>query len=244
MTGSALPAWDSVLAVVAHPDDESFALGAVLSAFTAHGSRVSILCLTRGEASTLRDVGGDLAETRAKELAAAAEELSIADVTLCAYPDGGLPDVDGDVLRQEVTQAAQAASPDGFIVFDPSGVTGHPDHQRATAVALDVANTLGLPVLGWTVAGHVAEQLNAEFGVGFIGHEPAAIDLVLTVDRGAQRRALVCHPSQAVPGSALWRRLELLGDAEYLRWLSRPDTNTPHAEPGRSPGTPQERRQS
>ena len=50
-TGSragALPAWASVLAVVAHPDDESFALGAVLNAFAQGGSRVELLCFTHG----------------------------------------------------------------------------------------------------------------------------------------------------------------------------------------------------
>ena len=138
MSRNALPAWDSVVTVVAHPDDESFALGAILAALTERGSRVAVLCLTRGEASTLHGVAGDLSEVRAKELAAAAKELSIDTVTLCAYPDGGLTDVDATVLRQEVSRAADAAAPDGFIVFDPSGVTGHPDRRRPTAVAVDV----------------------------------------------------------------------------------------------------------
>lgn len=31
--------------------------------------------------------------------------------------------------------------------------------------------------------------------------------------------AVACHPSQAVPGSVLWRRLEIQGDREYLRRL-------------------------
>ena len=70
-----LPAWQSVLAAVAHPDDESFALGAVLTGFAAAGVQVSVLCLTRGEASTLHGVAGDLVALRAHELAAAAEAL-------------------------------------------------------------------------------------------------------------------------------------------------------------------------
>lgn len=43
----------SVLAVVAHPDDESFDLGAILDTVVAAGGRASVLCFTRGEASTL-----------------------------------------------------------------------------------------------------------------------------------------------------------------------------------------------
>jgi LmbE family N-acetylglucosaminyl deacetylase len=42
----ALPVWTSVLAVVAHPDDESFVLGAILDAFTRTGARGEVRCLT------------------------------------------------------------------------------------------------------------------------------------------------------------------------------------------------------
>ena len=48
---TALPRWRRVLAVVAHPDDESFALGALLDRFVTAGAEVSVLCLTHGEAS-------------------------------------------------------------------------------------------------------------------------------------------------------------------------------------------------
>jgi len=41
------------LAVIAHPDDESFGLGAVLAALSGAGAQVRVLCFTRGEASTL-----------------------------------------------------------------------------------------------------------------------------------------------------------------------------------------------
>ncbi len=42
-----------MLAVIAHPDDESFGLGAVIDALITAGAIVDVLCLTRGEASTL-----------------------------------------------------------------------------------------------------------------------------------------------------------------------------------------------
>jgi LmbE family N-acetylglucosaminyl deacetylase len=217
-----LPAWTSVLVVVAHPDDESFGLGAVVTAFVEAGAHVSVLCLTHGEASTLHGVAGDLAVLREAELRAAAEALGAADVQLLGLPDGGLASLPLEDLLPPVVAAVSRTAADGLLAFDSSGVTGHPDHAAATRAAVAAAESLGLPVLGWTLPLAVAEQLRAEFGAGFAGHTRAEIDLELTVHREGQRRAVACHPSQAVPGSVLWRRLELLGDREHLRWLVRP----------------------
>lgn len=219
MSHPQLPPWRSVLAVVAHPDDESFALGAILAAFAGAGARVSVLCLTRGEASTLHGVAGDLTRLRAAELAAAAAALGLHDVELLAYPDGRLPEIGLDRLAAHVDTVARGVDADGLIGFDLTGVTGHPDHAHATAAAVLAAETLDLPVLGWTLPGSVARQLREEYGVPFDGHAASEIDLVVTVDRTRQRDAVGCHPSQAVPGSVMWRRLELLGDHEHLRWL-------------------------
>src|SRR5664280_869207 len=72
-----LPAWSTVLAVVAHPDDESFGLGAILDAFHRAGTRTAVLCLTRGEASTLHGAAGDLTAVRGREFAGAARTLGI-----------------------------------------------------------------------------------------------------------------------------------------------------------------------
>ena len=213
-----LPPLRSVLAVVAHPDDESFGLGAVLSTFTST-ARVSVLCFTHGEASTLHGVTGDLRLVRERELRAAANALGIDTVTLLDYADGHLEDVPRLELIAHVVVAAQAAHTDGLVVFDPSGVTGHPDHRAASAAALSAAGELGLPVLAWTLPADVALALNGELGTTFTGHSASAVDLQLHVDRGPQRAAVACHGSQAVPTSALWRRLELLGDVEHLRWL-------------------------
>lgn len=216
-----LPAWRSVLAVVAHPDDESFGLGAVLAAFAGAGAVVELLCLTHGEASTLRGVPDDLSAVRAGELDAAAEALGVTRTTLFHHPDGVLAEVAGTELAADVVGAAEAANADGLLVFDSSGVTGHPDHAAATAAALAAAEILDLPVLGWTLPAAVADQLNRELGATFAGHDEEDIDLRVSVERHRQNVAIRAHASQAVPGSVLWRRLELLGDAESLRWLRR-----------------------
>jgi LmbE family N-acetylglucosaminyl deacetylase len=218
----ALPAWRSVLAVVAHPDDESFGLGAVIDGFVRTGTSVSLLCFTRGEASTLHGVDGELSEVRAAELADAAGVLGISSVRLLSYPDGALADVPVDELVDAVLAAVDRTGAQGLLVFDPSGVTGHPDHVRATGVAALAGERRGLGVLAWTLPNPVPSQLESEFGACFSGHDPEQVDVVLPVSRERQLEAVTRHPSQAVPGSVLWRRLELLGDQEHLRWVRDP----------------------
>jgi LmbE family N-acetylglucosaminyl deacetylase len=218
----ALPAWMSVLVVVAHPDDESFGLGALLDAFARSGAGVEVLCLTHGEASTLHGAPGDLASLRGTELAAAAAVLGVTRAMLKDHADGELGDLPVAMLAAEVVAAADSFGAEGFLVFDTAGVTGHLDHMAATAAGLLAAEMLNLPVLGWTLPEAVAAQLNKELGASFVGHPDQEIDLRVTVDRARQRLASQAHTSQALPSSVLWRRLELLGNTESLRWLREP----------------------
>ena len=94
--------------------------------------------------------------------------------------------------------------------------------MAATAAGLLAAQMHSLPVLGWTLPDTVATQLNQELSAGFIGHPDQDIDLRVSVDRTRQRQASHAHKRQALPSSVLWRRLELLGDTESLRWLRGP----------------------
>lgn len=213
-----LPPWASVLVVVAHPDDESFGMGAVIAHLLAHRAAVSVLCLTRGEASTVHGVEGELSELREVELRQAAAALGGARAELRAYPDGALREVPVEVLVGEIEGAADSCAAQALLIFDVAGVTGHPDHAAASRAAVAAATRRGLPVVAWTLPRRVADRLNEEFGASFTGHEPGDIDVVLPVDRSRQMTAIAAHASQAVPASVLWRRLELLGGAEHLRW--------------------------
>lgn len=222
-----LPRWDSVLAVVAHPDDESFALGAVLPYLAERGAEVHVLCLTHGERSTLTGDAVNLAQLRELELKTATTALGATSAMLKEHPDGSLAQVGTAPLATDVADAIRETRAQALLAFDPSGVTGHPDHAAATAAALVGADAAGLPVLGWTLPREVADQLNAELDTGFVGHDPADIDVVLPIERSRQLTASLAHASQAVPTSVLWRRLELLGDREHLRWLRRPSSPEP-----------------
>jgi LmbE family N-acetylglucosaminyl deacetylase len=208
----------SVLAVVAHPDDESFGLGALLSEAASAGSRVGVLCMTHGEASSLHGVEGDLRSIRESELQTAAKDLGACWVRLLDHPDGGLQTSEA-ILANDVAQAVRTFSPDLLLTFDTTGITGHPDHIAVTRATVHAGRMADLPVLGWTLPERVAAALADEGVAGFVGRSDSAIALVVEVDRTIQLRAVQDHPSQAVPGSPLWRRLELLGDREHLRQL-------------------------
>ena len=219
-----LPGWRNVLVVIAHPDDESFGLGGLVGAFTDRGSRVQVLCFTKGEASTLGGDLSDLAVVRTEELAAAGAALGTAGTILLDHPDGRLGELVEQDLVDDVAEAVRQQSPDGILVFDPvGGVTGHADHAAASRAAVAVARAHGIPVLGWALPTAVADALNTEYAAAFVGYADTELHISVHVDRARQQRAIAAHASQAVPGSVLWRRLELLGDREHLRWVHRPD---------------------
>jgi LmbE family N-acetylglucosaminyl deacetylase len=166
-----------------------------------------------------------LGEVRHAELANAAAALGVGHVELLDHSDGALRSVPLDRLGAEVARVTRERSADLVLVFDEGGVTGHPDHARATEAALYGATEL--PVLAWTIPRDVADTLNAELGTAFVGRTTAEIDVVVTVDREAQSRAIACHVSQSVENLVLARRLELQGEAEWLRWLRAPSGGTP-----------------
>lgn len=211
----------SLLAVCAHPDDESFGLGAILSDAASRGVSVSVICFTHGEASTLSNESGPLGQIRKAEFTAAASVLGIRQTAILDYPDGSLFDTPLEDLAGEVATVVKETGAQALLAFDLGGVTGHPDHHRATEAALRAADRLNLPVVGWAVPHDVASTLNAELGTRFLGRHPCETATVLDVDRSLQLRAIACHTSQSTENPVLWRRLELQGRREYLTWLRR-----------------------
>ena len=196
------PGAGAAMAVFAHPDDETFGLGAVLTALVDAGTAVEGLCFTRGEASTLGRAD-DLGEVRAAELDEAARVLGLRRYELHAYPDGALAETPVAVLAGHVIAAAQRQRSELLVVFDDGGVTGHPDHQQATRAALAAADDLDIGVLAWAVREPVAAALNTELGTDFRGRCAVEIDLTVAVDRDRQRRAIACHRSQSTDNPVL-----------------------------------------
>jgi LmbE family N-acetylglucosaminyl deacetylase len=202
------------LVVVAHPDDETFGLGAVVHVLASNGVHVDQLCFTRGEASTL-GASPDLAERRSVELRAACSALGIHRLNQLPYPDGRLAEVAPEELANHVEAMLDGSSV--LVVFEVGGITGHSDHRAATEAAMLAARRLGLAVLEWGVSPEVATVLRNEFGVPFseVGGD-RCIDVI--VDRTRQHAAIACHASQSADNPVLRRRLELQGNLERLRY--------------------------
>lgn len=134
----------SVLAVFAHPDDESLAAGGALALSAACGYRVSLLCLTRGEGrSALPDDAGDVAQMRARELQEAARHLGMTTVRLGTFRDGYLPWEDADAVQSCIRGVIDEVQADVVVTFDEDGLYWHPDHIAVYQHVMAVVRAMG-----------------------------------------------------------------------------------------------------
>jgi LmbE family N-acetylglucosaminyl deacetylase len=117
-------------AVLAHPDDESFACAGSLAVAHAAGATTRLLVATRGEAGTPDGLPDpSFGDTREAELICAARAIGLDEVSLLdGYADGAVADEPFDRLVEEIAAWLAERRPSAVITFGPHGVTGHPDH--------------------------------------------------------------------------------------------------------------------
>ena len=130
-----------VLAVFAHPDDESLLAGGALAACAAAGHRVAIVSMTRGERGPGSRPG--LGEVREAELQAAARALGATVAECLDFPDGELAGVDANEAAQALARLLERERPSVVISFSEEGLYWHPDHlavSRWLAAALELAD--------------------------------------------------------------------------------------------------------
>lgn len=165
------PNLPSVLAVFAHPDDESLAAGGLLARHAAAGARTAVVTATWAAGTH-----------RAGELAEALRILGAGEPRLLRYADERVPEsapgcprlVDApldDAVRRLVAHVREVR-PELVVTHDAyGGLTGHPDHLHTHRLAVLAAEAAGL------------EQLYPEAGLPW---RPHAI-------------YLATHPHAAVP---------------------------------------------
>lgn len=153
-----------LLAVLAHPDDETFGIGGTLALYASRGVQVHLICATRGEAGTVDpehlEGFASIAERRCYELECAAGYLGLASVTFLDYRDSGMPGSSDnshadalasapvEVVAQKIATEMRRLRPQVVITFDPIGGYKHPDHiqtHQATVRAFDLCADPGYP---------------------------------------------------------------------------------------------------
>ncbi|HLD93186.1 MAG TPA: PIG-L family deacetylase [Anaerolineales bacterium] len=147
-----------ILAVLAHPDDESFGMGGTLAYYSTQGVDVHLICATRGEAGTVDpeflENHKDIAALREEELRCAAKTLGLASVIFLDYRDSGMPGSEDnrhpnslvsaplEQVAEKVVHGIRRLRPQVVLTFDPVGGYHHPDHiaiHNATVQAFHAA---------------------------------------------------------------------------------------------------------
>lgn len=135
----------ALMAVFAHPDDESFGSGGTLARYGADPDvRVVLVCATRGEAGEISDphlaTPEQLPQVREGELRCACQTLGIDVLHFLDYRDSGMAGTPENLERGALTMAdfdevvgkiveqIRRERPDVVITFDETGGYGHPDH--------------------------------------------------------------------------------------------------------------------
>lgn len=167
-----------LLAVHAHPDDETLATGGTLARYAQDaGTSVTLVTCTLGQRGevippALRHLTGEaLGQYRAHELSRAAEALGVQDHRLLAdgrWADSGMvwvapgiagaaPDAGEDAFAlADVEEAAnhladvvREVRPHVVLTYDPDGGYRHPDHVQTHRVTMRAVELAALGPDGW-----------------------------------------------------------------------------------------------
>ena len=151
-----------LLAIYAHPDDESFGSGGMLAKYAAEGASVGLVCATNGEMGEISDPdlasSDTLGDVRIAELKCAAEALGVTELVLLGYRDSGMAETadnedprafanaPDDEIVARLVGIIRRVRPDVVVTFDPTGGYGHPDHvavHNRTVAAFHPDTTVG-----------------------------------------------------------------------------------------------------
>jgi LmbE family N-acetylglucosaminyl deacetylase len=141
-----------ILAIFAHPDDESFGPAGTLALFSSQHHQTGLITLTRGESGSLgisKELGPEkLARRRSEELKCAASVLNVGYLRIYNLPDKKLSETPYEQGLKIIRNEIKKFIPDIIITFHENGISGHPDHKMVTRwvkqAATEAKNSLRL----------------------------------------------------------------------------------------------------
>jgi N-acetyl-1-D-myo-inositol-2-amino-2-deoxy-alpha-D-glucopyranoside deacetylase len=242
----------SLLAVFAHPDDESLSAGGLLARHASSGARTTVLTATWSADST-----------RAAELSDATRTLGAGEPRMLGYADARAPgsapgrarllDAPVDEVAARIVAHVRDLRPEVVVTHDAyGGATGHPDHVRTHEATVRAARAAGdarqHPEAGppWSpyvlllaTHPHSARQLLADsIGPRKALHttpDPDAEPTDVTPWLDRKVAAILCHRTEvergALPGQVAAmtaeQRRTLLGTEWYVRSDRPPGAGSP-----------------
>lgn len=225
----------TLLAIMAHPDDESFRAGGTLALLSQRGLRVQVLTATRGEAGSCGDPPlcrpEELPRLRERELRCACTALGIAPPLLLDYRDGTLAGVDEAEAIEVVLATIQEVRPAVLLTWPADGLSGHPDHVAVSRwTELAFAHTASWGQDAPAALYHLAVPHSVARALG-LEHLHAVPDeeVTLTVDVrpvwNQKMAAIRCHATQLGGSSILQAPAErqqlFLGTEHFVRAAAR-----------------------
>jgi len=126
-----------LMAVLAHPDDESLGVGGTLAKCAAEGVETFVVTATLGERGRYHGhAPGDplhpgeaaLRGIRETELRAAVKVLGVRELFLLGYKDQAVDRADPREAITRIVSAIRRVRPHVIVTFGPDGAYGHPDH--------------------------------------------------------------------------------------------------------------------
>ena len=154
----------TLLAVHAHPDDESSKGAGTFARYADEGVRTVIVTCTGGEAGDILNPAMDkpgnlerMPELRRQELAKALEILNVSQHHFLGYRDSGIPDTetnkhpdafanaDLDEATGRLVRIIREERPQVVLTYDEDGGYPHPDHIRTHGVSVAAFEAAGDP---------------------------------------------------------------------------------------------------
>lgn len=120
----------TLLAVIPHPDDESYSFGGSIALAARAGWRCVVLCASAGEQGERHDGGPrtppEVARIREAELRLSCSILGAEAPIVWGLPDGALARAEDQSVR--LAEVIEELTPDIVFSLGSDGAYGHPDH--------------------------------------------------------------------------------------------------------------------
>lgn len=209
-----------LLAVFAHPDDESFICGGTLAKYAAEGYEITLVSATRGEMG--RRMGNPpylnretMADARERELREACDVLGIGRLILLGIRDKTVEFTDEEQLTTRIESLLGEIDPDVVLTFHEI-MGGHPDHcaigKATTAACRRAERTASLYYITF------GEAMSRPERYGYTRHDIVRIDVSAYLK--AKLAAFRAHRCQTEMDEWVWlpdrEALSRFGKHEYF----------------------------